>query len=531
MSGERDKTTEVDLNHLYFKEELSANNLTVFNEKSSPSSSSSTSLRQLEGEVNMEDGRIDKKSSSSSGEDMGGKYRWWEFEGNTDAQAMILDQIGTAPIVGGFFLLTVAILDIVEDEVGCGDLDDEMECEGTAWGLKPSSVMTTCLGLTGIIGSLLMPIFGAITDYTTHRRKFGYASAVIIALCVAVQCSISHDTWELCAVAQMVILVTFFFHGSVRLAYMPSVTDDKDVLVDIVAKVDATKYSTNLFYLMFVLVMCTILSLDNIETARLGLITTFFTWSIFMHLAWTKFRDVPALQEKEIGVSYLSAGFKKLSRTRHEVFVYNRPLMWIFIMCMIGNSCIASFVTVGSTISVDYMDFDSLYVLLANTMFTISAVPGSLLGKYVSSKKNVLYSIRFFLVWVFLTSIVFYATVTGSDSIAEFYIYILLFGMGSGGYYASETALVSMLVPLDKEAELMGTYVFCTRIFIWIPPTIYTILNERGVPVKTIVIVIESLALLALVMTLGIGNYQNALDAAEKHKNKREVVADSNGDQ
>jgi len=328
-----------------------------------------------------------------------------------------------------------------------------------------------------------------------------------------------------------VITVTFFFHGSVRLAYMPSVTDDKDVLVDIVATVDATKYSTNLFYLIFVLVMCTTLSLNNIETARLGLVTTFFTWSIFMHLAWTKFRDVPALQEKEIGVSYLSAGFKKLGRTRHEVFVYNRPLMWIFIMCMIGNSCIASFVTVGSTISVDYMDFDSVYVLLANTMFTISAVPGSLLGKYVSSKKNVLYSIRFFLVWVFLTSIVFYATVTGSDSIAEFYIYIFLFGMGSGGYYASETALVSMLVPLDQEAELMGTYVFCTRIFIWIPPTIYTILNERGVPVKTIVIVIKSLALLALVMTLGVGSYRNALDAAEKHKNKREVVVDSNGDQ
>ena len=93
---------------------------------------------------------------------------------------------------------------LVEDDVGCGDLDDNESCEETVWGVKPSSITTFSTGISGLLGVVFMPICGAITDYTPNRRKWGMISAFVIIVINAIQIFVGKDTWEMLVVAAMV---------------------------------------------------------------------------------------------------------------------------------------------------------------------------------------------------------------------------------------------------------------------------------------------------------------------------------------
>lgn len=70
------------------------------------------------------------------------KIAWWKMSGNTDSQAILMDQIATAPLVMSFLALSAAIIVLAEEDAGCKDLDDEDSCDGTVWGVKPSSIVT-----------------------------------------------------------------------------------------------------------------------------------------------------------------------------------------------------------------------------------------------------------------------------------------------------------------------------------------------------------------------------------------------------
>jgi hypothetical protein len=41
-----------------------------------------------------------------------------------------------------------------------------------------------------------------------------------------------------------------------------------------------------------------------------------------------------------------------------------------------------------------------------------------------------------------------------------------------------------MLVPRGQEAELAGFYLYCSQIFAWLPPLVFTVMNEGGVPLE-----------------------------------------------
>jgi ABC-type transport system involved in multi-copper enzyme maturation permease subunit len=43
------------------------------------------------------------------------------------------------------------------------------------------------------------------------------------------------------------------------------------------------------------------------------------------------------------------------------------------------------------------------------------------------------------------------------------------------------TAFVS-IIPRGQEAELMGMYLLCGQFFAWLPPMVFTLLNEMGYP-------------------------------------------------
>ena len=58
------------------------------------------------------------------------------------------------------------------------------------------------------------------------------------------------------------------------------------------------------------------------------------------------------------------------------------------------------------------------------------------------------------------------------------YFFSVMFGISYGWYYPSSSGYYVSLVPKEKVVELWGLNSFCSVILSWVPPIIFTVLNE-----------------------------------------------------
>ncbi len=109
----------------------------------------------------------------------------------------------------------------------------------------------------------------------------------------------------------------------------------------------------------------------------------------------------------------------------------------------------------------------------------ISSLPGSLFAMFVSKRTTPTISIR-------LCTIVFIiANFIGFRALAipgqKQYVYLVgaSWGFLLGWYYPTEVLIYSSLMPSGQEAELAGFALFCSQILGWLPPLMFTVLNEK----------------------------------------------------
>merc|ERR1712045_849954 len=61
------------------------------------------------------------------------------------------------------------------------------------------------------------------------------------------------------------------------------------------------------------------------------------------------------------------------------------------------------------------------------------------------------------------------------------FIYAVVWGILLGWFYPAELLIFSMIMPKDQEAELSGFFIYCTQILGWLPPLVFTVMNESGI--------------------------------------------------
>lgn len=102
-----------------------------------------------------------------------------------------------------------------------------------------------------------------------------------------------------------------------------------------------------------------------------------------------------------------------------------------------------------------------------------------------------------------------------------FFIYLIICGICVGGYFTCESTLMTILTPRDQEAEIMGIYIFVIRMILWLPPLLFTGLNENRVGLNKAIAVIQRNALLAAFLLSKMGAYDEVMAASITHKSQR----------
>jgi MFS family permease len=100
-------------------------------------------------------------------------------------------------------------------------------------------------------------------------------------------------------------------------------------------------------------------------------------------------------------------------------------------------------------------------------------------------------------------------------------------GFCMGWTYPSQRVLFVTLSPKGQEAEIMGCFFFIGQVLGWLPPLLFTVMNEHGVNMRWGFGVISFFCAFAVLCTLPMGSYRHATElvARESEAKFQSVLA------
>ena len=153
----------------------------------------------------------------------------------------------------------------------------------------------------------------------------------------------------------------------------------------------------------------------------------------------------------------------------------------------------------------------------------ISTIPGSKLGQLIAQKTNPITSWKINLIVFSAVTVAGSFILTGPKRQTICYAFGAAWGVLLGWFYPLENVIFTMSVPRGQEAELSGFYTYCRSILTWLPPLVFTVMNESGLHMKRGMLSLVIFLVIGLVLLQLMAPWEDVLEAAKVNRMK-EVV-------
>lgn len=433
-----------------------------------------------------------------------------------DAAARGVAVMGTAVFVSS------ELLRLANEAAGCIVPDDdvafaEFTCDGRVYGMHPSSLLTNIVMVVGLFSASIMPLVGSIIDHTEHRRAVGSVSAIAFSILILVQMLVMNDFWFVAAILQVFIAFFYTVHLCAVYAYLPELTTNNETMIHYTAQFSAAQYSGSVtFLLLMVIILSTINRHDDFIAATLSQTVVFLVCCLFFGYAWTKlFYPRPARHKVPAGRTLLSAGFWKIYKTGRTIIEQHSAIKWLLVSVAFTEGATTTFSTVAITYMTHYLGFTPRQNGIAILLLLLFGVPGTRLAAWLSRRFNPIRSLQACLVlWVVnTTAAAIFLKEPNQEGLA--YFFAMIWGLGIGWIYPSEKTLYVTIIPRGQEAELMGVYICACQVLSWLPPMVFSIMNEMGVSMRMSLFSLTVYFIISFGVLFLVGDYNDAVNHAK----------------
>ena len=435
--------------------------------------------------------------------------------GPLEATGLSIDFYARAVVLMSSIFMGPALLELATEAAGC---PNEQDCNARIWlFMKPSSLLSNIAIVTGITVSLGMPLIGAMVDYTNQRRRVGAYTAYLLAVSKGIEACVSQRTWVLVAAMQIVSGVVYFCHTTAGYAYNAELSNDS---------VQQTKYNTyyffvlymsTLFFLAQVLVVSTLLDTGDVGTARISQIITSVTSAIAFGWAWTCFfSDRPAARPLPDNTTLLSAGFRKTTRTFWSVRTRLPYLWWLMCSVAVTESATAALITIATTYMAHFLDMDSSQIGVVFIVVLLTGVPGSRVGHILGVWYNPLRSAQVCILYFIVVTVIAAFVLTDPSRSDYTVLFGAFWGIGLGWLHPMNSTMFMTMSPAHSRTEYMGLYIFCGQVLSWMPPLVFTAVNEANVSMSIGLASLNVFFLVGFFCLVMIGRYDNAVAAVSQ---------------
>jgi len=461
------------------------------------------------------------------------------YNGNRDAIGFAFDTSTRGIIViGGLFLVT-ALLYLAEDAAGCHDaayLSSQMgsskgECSKEINGWKPSSLTTSIQSIVAVISAVCMPLVGAIIDHTTHRRLVGQLTAVLLVAFNVVYIFLDQTNWFTLLLLLIPFLFTYSVHSTATFAYFPELTeDDAKTLYRYSASFTVIQFLSMILVIAIVVSSINLMGIqdDNVATAHFSQIIVVGWSTVFFGIAWTLcFSNKPTFSDIPEGSTLLTAGFKKLSKTLRKICLNYPAIKWYLAMIACVNSALPTVSTVVVTILAGKMNFTPTEIGTATMIVLLSTIPGSFIAVQMANLVNPKRSLQLSLIFWIVSIIAAALVLQGPEKKSAAYFFSVLLGINTGWFDPSERGFYVIIIPKNQDAEFMGIYISACQIIGWLPPLVFTAMNQAGIPSSIGLATLSLYILLGLLaLSFGVPSYEESMNQAREQELEEQEFED-----
>jgi len=442
------------------------------------------------------------------------------FGGVAEAQGYAQLTLARGGIVMSNIFLSTALIALASEAAGC---EPNESCRVQIYGFRPSSLITNIALVSGLISACCLPVIGAIVDYTPHRRLLGIGSAVFITVVQAVQIWLTDKTWFPMAILQAVNGFMYMVQVMAVYAYLPDLGRQigPKKMTWFSALFTMCQFSAQSAYLLINIALSVALNWvgKDVRIAQMSQAICVAWLLVTFVPGWKKLPPVPALRSRPEGKSIARIGFTQVWRTVWGINkYYGSGLRWYFLAVSFSESGANAFTVVSVTFMTEVLQMNGTEVAIVFLITLLSTIPGSKLGQIISKKTNPITSWKLNLIVFSLITIAGSFVLTGPTLKPVCYAFGVLWGVLLGWFYPLENLVFTLSVPRGQESELSGFYTYCRSILTWLPPLIFTVMNESGLHMKW--------GLMSLVVFLMVGCFflqmmapwEEVLEAAKRNK-------------
>lgn len=187
----------------------------------------------------------------------------------------------------------------------------------------------------------------------------------------------------------------------------------------------------------------------------------------------------------------------------------------------------SSFSSISLVYMVEVLGASSLEVSVMFFLVFALIVPGSFIGAWVTKKTDPIISWKLSLVFFSIVTAAAAFFLVGPESIKFGYLFAVLWGTLMGWFYCTEELIFSLSIPKDDESGLTGFFVYCRNILTWLPPLIFTALNEADIGLRWGLFLLVFFFVISLLFLEMISSWTKMLEDAEKREN--DILLITNG--
>lgn len=445
------------------------------------------------------------------------------FEGNCEAQGYALATAGRGGLIMSNIFLSTALIRLASEAAGCvlDDTNEAQECNSEVYGFRPSSLITMIAVVSGILSALLLPILGAVVDYTPYRRSLGVFSAVFMTVVQGIQIWLTDTTWFPMAILQALNGFVYMIQVLAIYAYLPGIgrTIGPQKMTWMSALFVMCQFGAQATYLVINIGIGIGFKLDDVATAQVGQAISIVWLIVTFTPAWRKMPSVPALHPRPANKSLVRIGFSQVGQTvvginKH----YGSGLRWFFLAVIFAEAGANAFTVVAVTFMVEVLKMSGTQVGIVFLITLVTTIPGAKFGQWIAKKTNPITSWKINLVVFSAITAAGSFILTGPEMQTVCYIFGCMWGGLLGWFYPLENVIFTMSVPEGQEAELSGFFTYCRAILTWLPPLVFTAMNESGIEMKYGLLSLVGFLLIGCFLLQLMAPWEDVLEAAKVNK-------------
>ncbi|KAG7340011.1 vacuole effluxer Atg22 like protein [Nitzschia inconspicua] len=399
-------------------------------------------------------------------------------------------------------------------------------------GMKPSSLISNIAIISGLLSAFLMPVYGAIVDYTNHRKLMGIISMMILAAIRCTQIATIENTWFPMAILQAFAGFIYQVQNVSCYAYLPELAREvgQERMNNYTAVFTQTQFGSQAVLMIMVTGISFGLSLSTVQTAMVSQAGVFLWCVVFFPWGWKYLPARPARHDLKDGQWLITAGFAQNWNKAKDIWTKHRKgLKWYFLALIFAEASVSTITNVSIIYLTDVVGLSITQIGIFFLLALLGSIPGTNPRTYsciIAHKTNPNTSWKLSLIFFMVTSVIGAFAFDDMKAPKELsYIWGTSLGILLGWFISMESLFFSMCLPQGQEAEMAGFFIYCSQILTWVPALIFTVLVQSNVHQKYGIISTSFGFLIALLFLSCTGTWDEIL-AEAGHSNKLVPVGD-----